>query len=89
MGAGREYFDTAALRSRSQRTGCSIRCPTQFAFYFSDDPGTAEIHRFPYRLFNLNCDILSSFDIRAGGRIPNLDILRECSRNGERGESQE
>ena len=41
-----------------------------------------------YRLVDLHCDIATSFDDRAGGRIRNQDTLRECG-GGERGESYE
>ena len=43
--------------------------------------------RIIYRAFNLHCEVFTRFDIRVVVRIPDLDTLRECGRDGERGES--
>ena len=43
--------------------------------------------RIIYRAFNLHCEVFTRFDIREVVRIPDLDTLRECGRDGERGES--
>lgn len=45
--------------------------------------------RIIYRAFNLDSEVFTRFDIRVVVRIPNLDTLRECGRDGERGESYE